>query len=326
MVLLSLGDERVQADWARFNAESPTGSIFTSEIWLNAFRNFPEHDIKLVVLPESGPWICALPLFIKTKRFFRTALPPPATPYFGFLFSSSALGVSKKEAAENQRAIEDETLRMVHYAEIPSAPGIRLDPSMPWEVEQRSTYFADPRSRIPETELRKGVRYELRKARELGIRVEYADEPEPFFELLVKMCHAKGIALPLPRGVFLSLARELHHQGRMRIYFAKQGMANAAGAVIIFDARSVYYWLAAANPEFRRTGASYLLLHEILGDLADKATASIDLVGANVHSVARFKAHFASRTESYPVLKGFSSKYARLARQTYQRIRGVEML
>ena len=326
MVSLSLGNGRVEADWAQFNDNSPTGSVFTSEIWLNAFRSFPRHTVNLIVLPESGPWICALPLFIRTKRFFRTALPPPATPYFGFVFSAAASGVSDWMTGEPKKAIEREILRMVHYAEIPNAPGIHLNPTIRWKLEERSTYMADLRSLTPETELRKDVRYELRKARGLGVRVDHAQEPESFFELLVEVCKVKGIALPLPRAVFLSIASELLRRRRMRIYLAKQGTTHAAGAVIIFDARRAYYWLAAANPEFRSTGASYLLLHEILGDLADTATSSIDLVGANVSSVARFKAHFASGTESYSVLKGFSSKYARLARETYQRIRGVGTL
>ena len=310
--------------WDRFNFESPTGTIFTSSSWLTAMGSSSGISLAVALLESEGHWTCGLPVAIREKGLFRTAMALPASPYFGFVLSDS-LGFSPAQNTVNEAVarLTSEILKHAHYVEVPNRPGLTMCAPHGLDLEERKTYIRDLEKGGGSEEPDKQVRYELRRAELSNLRVGPGD-PAGFLNLIQPAFRSKGLDVPLTKPEFMELYRKFHPNGQISIYLARRGVDIAAGAVVLRDHHSHYYWLAATNPTFRSTGASYLLLHEILRDLRRSGPSELDLVGANIPSVAKFKAHFASKPQSYLVLKGFSSIYARLGRRVYQRMRGVK--
>ena len=251
-------------------------------------------------------------------------MPPRASPYFGLVLNGT-LGSRATQDTLNEAAsrVTREILKHAHYVEIPNRPGLTMGAPHRFSIEERLSYVRGLADTDIASEPDKQVRYELRKAEANRLRVVPGD-PAMFLNLLERAFRSKGLDLPLSGPAFLELYRELHSKGQISIYLTQQDNEIAAGAVILRDRHTQYYWLAATDPAFRSKGASYLLLDEILRDIPSKGPPELDLVGANIPSVAKFKAHFASKTQSYLVLKGFSSSFARLGRRAYQRMLGVK--
>jgi len=315
---------RIASEWDRFNERSPTGTVFTSSNWLAVFRRPAGLTIRLLLAESDGQWLCGVPLAIRTKGPFRSAMPIGASPYFGFVISPGLQTEPHQDLPNNPVALlASEILTQVHYAEIPNVPGWRVDVPPRWEVEERKTYTRTLNDGIGHKPPEKDVRYELRKAERSKLRVEPSENPEVFVDLMRDAFRAKRLDAPVSASAFLELYGELRPGGRISVYLARRGEDVAAGAVILHDRRAHYYWLAATSSAFRSTGASYLLLQEIVKDLSRKGPRELDLVGANVPGVARFKAHFASQTASYLVLKGYSSTAARVTHRAYQRLHRI---
>ena len=251
-------------------------------------------------------------------------MPPRASPYFGLVLSGT-LGSRAAQDAVNQAVarVTGEILKHAHYLEVPNRPGLVMRAPHGFSVEERLTYVRDLAETGVASAPDKQVRYELRRAELSNLQVGPGD-PSVFLDLLQRAFRSRGLDVPLTHTEFLDLYREFHPKGQISIYLAQRGNEIAAGAVILRDRHTHYYWLAATHPAFRSKGASYLLLHELLRDLRRSGPSELHLVGANIPSVAKFKAHFASKTEPYLVLRGFSSRYARLGRKVYGRIRGVK--
>lgn len=310
--------------WDRFNLGSPTGTIFTSSSWLTVIGGSSGVSIAIALHESDGQWICGLPVAIRAKGPFRTAMPLRASPYFGFVLSTS-LGhrVPQNTVDQAVAPLMSELLKHANYVEIPNRPGLAMSVPLGFDVEERKTYVRDLAESDRTARPDKEVRYELRRAEHNDLQVGPGD-PSGFLDVLQSAFRNKGLNAPVTRPEFMELYRKFRPGGGLSIYLARRRDEVAAGAAILRDTHSYYYWLAATNPTFRSKGASYLLLHEILRDLKRNGPPELDLVGANVPSVAKFKSHFASKTQSYLVLKGFSSSYARLARMAYQRVRGVK--
>jgi GNAT acetyltransferase-like protein len=312
------------SDWDQFNEDSPTGTIFTSSSWLTALHAIPGLYLGIVVVELDGRWICGVPLAVRKKGPFWTALPVGASPYFGIVVSPSIdRGHPANGTGRVITLLASEILNHVHYVEIPNVPGLKIRAPFGWEIEERKTSTRNLRSATEPSKGDKELRYELRRAERADLRVETPGDPDAFLKLLRNAFEAKRLDVPVSRIVFQRLYNELKPRNRMSIYLASRSGELAAGAVILRDAHAHYYWIAATNPVFRSTGASYLLLNQILRDLQGTGPGVLDLVGANVPSVARFKSHFASETQTYSVLKAHSSLAAKLTRRVYQRIRRV---
>ena len=313
-------------EWDRFNNQSPTGTVFTSATWLMALGGIPKLSVRIVAVESDDRWLCGVPLAIRTKGSYRTALPIGASPYFGIILSPLLDSRSPHEdVSEVTTLLASEILKHVHYVEIPNVPSLVIGARAPegWEIEVRKTSTRDLRTTGETESPDKELRYQLRRAQRANLSVETPGDPGVFFNLLRDAFKAKHLDLPLSRAHFMRLFKALNPSSRVSIHLARRRAEVAAGAAILRDANAYYYWIAATNPAFRSTGASYLLLDQIVRDLHGKGPEVLDLVGANVPSVARFKAHFASKTEAYNVLRAHSSRIAKLTRQVYQRVRRV---
>lgn len=306
--------------WDQFNSASPTGSIFTSSLWLRAFMTQAQRSMRLVVDSRDGEWRSGLPVLVRSKGLYRSAVPPDATPYFGIVVTPEIAQPNVDAAvAESLALLTPEMMHIANYVEIPLLPGLSVQRVQTWGSERRRTYWAAT-SGVDEGSFPKEVRYEIRKARNLNLELEASQDIDLFYETLVLMCNGKGIGPPLPRRMLTAILKDGLSKSIASIYLVRCKTDVAAGAVILKDRWRSYYWLAATNPKYRSTGASYMLLAGILEQLAGTSKV-LDLVGANVPSVARFKAHFAAKEVDYSVLKGFSSRWSSMTRKTYQQIR-----
>src|SRR5260370_7073664 len=83
------------------------------------------------------------------------------------------------------------------------------------------------------------------------------------------------------------------------MFFAEgpEGRIHAA-VYIIWDDRSAYYLMGAADPELRNSGATSLLLWEAI-QFAATVTRSFDFEGSMIESIERFFRAFGAKQKPY---------------------------
>jgi lipid II:glycine glycyltransferase (peptidoglycan interpeptide bridge formation enzyme) len=147
--------------------------------------------------------------------------------------------------------------------------------------------------------LRGNIRGAIRKARKSGLRVEANDDVHRFYEMNSKTFSRQGLPVPYTRSFFEGIDRACKSRGARRILWAVDDSGCFHASVyIVWDANSAYYLAGGADPEFRNSGATSLLLWESLR-LSSKVTRRFDFEGSMNQSTERFFRAFGARQMPY---------------------------
>lgn len=90
--------------------------------------------------------------------------------------------------------------------------------------------------------------------------------------------------------------------------------------VIVLDKNTVYTWIYGTIPEKNYTGADSLLIWEAIKRYRN-THKFLDLMGANIPSIAFFKKGFGGKLTPYYVTERFSSLISRISFRAYTKIR-----
>jgi hypothetical protein len=125
----------------------------------------------------------------------------------------------------------------------------------------------------------------LKKERS-AFRVEEAPEALEEILALVQASHDRQErVLDTPAEVVRRIATRLATAGLARPFIARNAGTAEAGAILLSDGRSAYYWAAGSRPG---PGMTVLLAHA-LETLRAEGVRHFDFAGANTPSIAEFK-------------------------------------
>jgi Acetyltransferase (GNAT) domain len=146
--------------------------------------------------------------------------------------------------------------------------------------------------------LRNNIRREIRKARK---RVDVVEGlgVDRFYGVLSKTYARQGIPTPHSLAELEHLAEACARRGAGAMLFARDDADQVhAVAWAVWDRHGAYYLLAGAEPELRTSGASSLLMWEVIMR-AREVTDVFDFHGSMVQPVERFVRGFGGRQTPY---------------------------
>lgn len=291
--------------WDDFVAGRYPGLVFARTSWLASLSSVFGADWGVLAFFRGEELAGGMPLYVLSRYGCKILVPPPYTPYSGFLFHHSSERPEKQELERQALAasLTGDLGRRFDFVLLATSPGfadLRPFYQNGWSVRVLYTYILKLTS---EEELRSrldsAVKNKLNKADRHSVTVEEEENASLFFPLWEKSLTRQGQRPLLTPRKFGDLFADLRRANVVRMFVARLGADVVAARVAVIDRPLVYDWLAGADPRHFKTGANQLLLWEMLREFREEGFSHFDFCGANLPGVADFKSSFGGELESY---------------------------
>lgn len=306
--------------WDEFVSSSPQGTLFHTALYKKTIdQSYGRGTLRLLgAFTENGlSGGCA---FLDRSRLGqKTAVTPLLTPYTGFVLDA---------ATADQPAWNSEVLEALakflsssyQYQNLVNAPGLDdLRPllNMGYTVSPRYTYELNLRLSPEELWLKFDghVRRHIKKAEKIGFEVLENLDPASAWDLFCRTFSRHGHTCPVNEEFF----HELVVGTRLKPYrqhFCAYEHGQLVSFITVFCYKDrVYYAVASTLADRMQTGVSSYLVWEVLREHARGEHAVFDFVGANVASIARFKAGFNPQVRLHFSVERASGIHVKLGRR-----------
>jgi Acetyltransferase (GNAT) domain len=273
--------------------------------WLEPAASNAGATLDYWVVQKGDEWVAALPVTWKRRfgRPFYAGLPLAA--YSTILYRPTTGGhpaSTTREHLEVTEALLTEVARRCSMTSLLLSPTI--DDARPWiwsrwRTLPRYTYVIDLRS---EMKLTDSVRRHVRKCEEGGFRISDEWDLPRFQSALNETKQRQGFDLAISPESLRVLAHSLREArlAWMRSALDPRGELAASQIVLsIPGTERACMWVAGASNQHLQSGASSWLMVKIAEAAKQRGHASYDLCGADIASVARFKAELGGRLVHY---------------------------
>jgi lipid II:glycine glycyltransferase (peptidoglycan interpeptide bridge formation enzyme) len=169
------------------------------------------------------------------------------------------------------------------------------------------------------------VRRQSRRATERGYATVAGSETQAaaLAQLVAATYARQELPPPLPLERLTALIADLVATGIGRLMLAGQpGQPPTAGALHLVNGEQGYYFLGGADQDRLASGANQLLFIEGLRRLADDGVHRFDFCGADLPSIAAYKATFGGQLVPHFKVYSYASPLTRALTYAQRRIGG----
>ncbi|HEX8299030.1 MAG TPA: GNAT family N-acetyltransferase [Rubricoccaceae bacterium] len=242
--------------------------------------------------PDGQATIGAV-LFEKRTGPLRQIVVPPLTPYTGPLFAGE-VGIGSADTVRTFLAAVTKGAASVAFHLSPAVADVRPFLWAGFDATPRYTYWgASGLDAAPHYVRRRLKRYAPHRA-DGTVRPDgttTARDDEAAAEVVQATADAftrRGLPAPVDAGTAEALVRSLVAAGVARIVVAETDGQRVGAVATLADDRTGHFWNGAGEPG----PAMMLMMAATSAGLAADGVQSFDLAGANLASIAAFKAQF----------------------------------
>ncbi len=283
--------------WDEFVANSPQGTLFhTSHYKRLVDTSYGSGCLRLLGAYSEGQLAGGCAFLDRTRLRQRTAVTPLLTPYTGFLLDSMTTDQSTWHG-EVLSALGQYLTNSYQYQSLVNAPGLEdLRPllNLGYSVSPRYTYELNLQLSPEELWLKFDghVRRHIKKAERLNFEVMGNLDSETAWQIFESTFSRRGQTCPVGREFFQEIVcGQALKDFRQHFCAYNDGKLVSFISILCYKDR-VYYGLASTAADFLQSGVSSYLIWEVLREHSKAEYRVFDFVGANVPSIARFKAAF----------------------------------
>ena len=315
--------------WDEFVGASPQGTVFHSTAWKQTVEKGGEGELAIWGCFEDRI-LCGGVVFLeREKHGQRTAVTPLLTPYCGLLLDEPAGEKFSDQVTRDMRvttALAEALTEHFSYVNLMNAPAmhdVRPLSDAKFELIPRFTYLLNLSLPVDELwqRLDGSVRRQVRKAERLDFEITDNLNPAEGFTLFDSTFSRRGEANPISRAYFEEIVESERLRDSRRIFCAIRHGRLESFIVSLSDSETTYYALAATDEGALSDGVSSYLVWEMIKTQAMDGMKTLDFVGANIPSIARFKEGFNPRLQIYFHAQYFSSALLKLGKQFADRFR-----
>jgi hypothetical protein len=311
MEMAAAGDEVARAGWQQLCRVSQQHTPFTDIAFADAISQELHLPFRIALVLEGDRPRAGAILYVKRRGPYRAASHPVLAPVHSPLLDRP---LSEADVHHRRSALDvllDGIASTVHQATFalhPSLTDSRTFTWHGWRVRPAYTYrlTLDEGGSVTEGWSENPLRT-LKKERS-AFRIEEAPAAIDEILALVQASHDRQErVLDTPAAVIRRVATRLATAGLARPFVARNGGKTEAGAILLSDGRTAYYWAAGSRPGPGMT----VLLAEALKTLRAEGVRHFDFAGANTPSIAEFKRklgpslvpYFQTRVSTRPELR-----------------------
>jgi hypothetical protein len=313
--------------WNAFVTASPQGNVFSTPAWLESAAGAQGGVPVFLGVYEDGQLLAGA-AFVEVKHGpFRKASAPVLSPYCGFLYAPfPGTKPSERESRDSACTVALIDYLMPRYNHIilvqdPRISDVREFLWGKFSCPVRYTYLLDitDPDRLWER-MERRVRTVIRNA-ESSLVLGGALDIRVFGRLYERTYRDRGNPPPIPRGLVEHLVERLIREGMAEMRSVRDERDEPVAAMVFaYDRRSVYALVSGTIPSRNSSGASSLLFWDAVKRHAG-FRPQLDLVGANIRSIAFFKKGFGGVLTPYYTTERYSSRMVRAAFIFYTHLR-----
>lgn len=310
VVTIEHGDEHSAEAWDSIVSNSRSGTVFHTRDWLDVsiqvkprIEGVPlmHSALRTFVLVENGEPVGVFAGMEYDTFGFRTLISPAPrrlTPYGGLVVQKK-----REEIVPHLWRTLFPALLKEYVVTLITGPPTADRIGSPHHEVARKTLALDltQPANILWSRVRKGRRYDIKKAERGGVSVvEGTTESHvaAYYDLLKNTLQRKEFSVLPPLDFYIDVFRILR-SNRARLLLAMHRDSIVAGAFLLNDERHLYYWSGASNEDGLALGANSMIQWKAILWGKENALQEYDMTGANIPSVAFFKAGFGAEYRQY---------------------------
>jgi hypothetical protein len=297
--------------WERLLKEVKiNGACFSSDSWLNPLSKIFNSKIQIAGCFENRKLIGGINLFITKRWGLKMISVPPVTPYNSLILKEkNYTGVLSEISNFLQKRYD-----VIKINLSPALKGIRSFQWLGFNCQPRYTYLHNLTKHQEQTLPRdSSLRNKIRKAKRNQIKIKAKNDFSLFWSLYEKTFKRQKFLPPFSKNDFLYLTREYEKSGLIKMFVARNKRKKAIAARIeVEDKPFVCDWIAGADPELLGSGGNQLLMWEILNYYSKNGYQTFDFCGADIPSVAKYKASFGGKLIQYFNIEKYCSWKAKI--------------
>jgi len=307
----------MKGKWDEFVEGSPQGTIYHKWTWKLVVDCVPYYSQKILGIFKSEQIVGGVVWTEKKNWKFHSAANALATQYLGFLLSPSS-STKLSEIVSDQQEIINEGLNYLekNYDEINLVLPVDFLEIRPfnqrnYSVIPQMTYYLNFENEGELWDRLDGsLRRQINKADTMGFSFEQNFSSNEFQSILKATFSRKSDQIIIPLEIITGAVEEESLKDNRYLFCAREkpGGKMIAGILILFDSKRCYYSLAGTDSDFLSTGVQPWLIWQTLKYLRSHKITTLDFIGANIPSIARFKEHFNPTPKLYFKVQKFPSK------------------
>lgn len=318
MIELKIFEGNKLKEWNNIAKESPYGTIFHTLEWMEVLERV--HCVQKLSLGiyKKDELIGIFPAFSRRKGFIELITSPlreAATPYGGPIIKENLL----KEAI----LAFDEFTKDASYVDITFSPKLSLNDEIlsNYNYDERFTYILNLNQAKDDIwkNLNKKCRNAVRKAEKSNVRIIEGDKKaylEEYYKM-VEDTYKKSNTKPPISIKYYKTVFEVLYPDNLKVLFAEYDGKLIAGAIFPYFYDRIYYWDGASYPEYNNVAPNNLIQWHLIGWAVENEFKIYDMIGANIPSIAKFKASFGGDLVRYFYIYKFNSVLAKYGRKSY---------
>ncbi|MCD4652300.1 MAG: GNAT family N-acetyltransferase [Candidatus Cloacimonetes bacterium] len=281
--------------------------LFTSPALLGVFDGIRGFSLRYMVCQsDSGADIAICPVFTRDKFGIKTLANPPLLPYNEITYIGiDSIPVNKQAEYQleiNQTLAEHLRIfsRRAFFALHPNHSDIRGFTGKKFQATPLYTNRINLETWNP-ADYRSSRKNDLKKMSKYKVTLIEGFNAESLIELADKTYARKGKKLPLTNAEQKQLLTHLEKNNTAVQYSLLINDKLAAVKLTLLEPSTgtAYAWQGYNDPEFLSLGVSTRFTHEMLVLLKEQGYRHYDFCGANVLSIASFKAGFGGEVTVY---------------------------
>lgn len=282
---------------------------FTSLVYSNAVSSASRLKCDCIAVSDSNNFMAGCKVYYRKQSGLSVCSHPPLTPYNSFLV---APGLSDDVSNNATKNLLDYISRHYIYPYFLLRPQFAKLQSVNWITETGQTYIVDPSV----DRLDSDIKRRARKCEASGFYVSRDYRPEWFCKLYEGTINRQKISGGISAANLEKLINDVAPIAKMYSSFNAEHNLHSCWIQLSINKNAVYNWMATANVDYLSSGGTPFLVSAIRKDFEKEGFAKWDLCGADIPSVARFKASIGG--EMYPYYKLRSAPYSVVKRALYK--------
>lgn len=288
-------------EWDALVAGSAQGTVFHTSDWLLNTASSMNQTPMILGCYEDEALIGGCPLLLSNPYKMLNIASSAAilSPYGGIVIADVVTSNRRvRESRTNSviTSISDHVVRKgfdrMNLVNSPGLDDIRVFTRQGWDARVYYTYML-PLNGDVFNYISRDARRNIRKAQKLGITATKHFDVEGYWALTVNTYEKQNLQPPFSKKHLISMLDLIREKNLGEMWVAKTSSGEIAAAdIIVSDSRTVHRWSSASAEEHLKTGATLLLLGEIITHLADQNYPSINLMGGNMINLSAFVSGF----------------------------------
>ncbi len=287
--------------WDNLVEISPHGTIFHKSQWVFSATNQPWVNTEILGAFRQDKLIggCAIHSYKMAGLFILITTAFPLTPYGGIVIQPHES--SKVREREKMEVLIINALINALYQRNPSFIDLTMSPHVidirpytwqKWQEIVRYCYIYRLSDHIFEN-ISKNARRSINRANKFGITTKKKWDKNIYWTLTLDTYEKQGKKPPFSQKMLFSLMDIIKENNWGEMWIAETPTGEAvSGEIFIWDNKMAYRWSAASREQFLNTGATSLLLYDIMTYLWDKGFKQFNLMAANTPHLSKFIASF----------------------------------